>query len=426
MESVDAAALFARPPRAPRDAEEPVVVVINTERVAVAHIDGIGDCESLVSLEPRSARDDARLPLSSRFALPIPDIDEEDVESCGSCYSHAEVIKLDDLDPDDLADLQTLGLDANASRAVVSRKAKEIRRMSFANSFARAKKLHASQKALVLARPEMQPINNSVPLVERCVMALTDMLDLSLKNAQLVSSKFKDFSALFTKDERSVIGELLREASLRLRSERGKQKHDLSHWFTPTQNPRRRLKALLDSTNASAPSKPTKGPWARACLANAGNENMLRAVVFGNHVIPGVQSGDSILMRMAGEYQRVEFKRKANRAELVDVPLSFSMTLLAVVATFLRLDCSVAYRRHSSRSASNRRGNAQAVLTVKTRVERVKLNFSMQLHGESPCTVIFRRPRTFSMKRIDHYADLVIEAKDILGDFASDIVSAGK
>lgn len=141
-------------------------------------------------------------------------------------------------------------------------------------------------------------------------------------------------------------------------------------------------------------------------------------------MIPGAQSAEAILLRMAGEYHREEMTRKANRAERIDVPLSFALTLTAALAVFARLDCTVTYRRYWSRNVTFRRTAPQAMLWLKTRYDGLRLSFGVTLHGDSPCTILFKRPRIFSLRKIDDYATLVTEAKDILSEFGRDVMGS--
>lgn len=262
----------------------------------------------------------------------------------------------------------------------------------------------------MLSRPELQNHNKSATLTERCIVAFTEVLDMNINHARVVSERFRAFSALYTRDERTLIAEMLREASKRLRNETS----------TPWRSPLPRTQ----STKQPEPQIPkTLVPWARRTNAMS-DDAVVRSVVYGTHVIPGVQSAEAVLLRMAGEYQREEVNRRASRAERLDVPLSFAMTLTAALATFARLECSVTYKRYRSRSAAHRRSNPQALLMLKTRYDGLKLSFAVTLHGDSPCTVLFRRPRTFVSRKIDDYATVVTEAKDLLMEFGREVIAS--
>lgn len=368
-------------------------------------------------------------PSTTRFSIspvrsdpPLSPLDDD----TASTYSHASAINLDDLDDDDLAGLRLHAVpDHNPTpddnpAPVISSQLLELRRQSFANSFAKARQA-ADRKAVVLVRPELQPENEHVTLIDRCIRAFVETLDMNLGYSKLATDKFHSFSALFTRDEKQVIGELLREASARLRNETP------TPWRSPVQwaGKRQLVRAPLPARPAGGQlSSVFRSPWAgrRNVTKSVSNDTLVRSVVFGSHVIPGVQSAESLLMRMAGEYQREEVNRKANRAERLDIPLSFAMTLTGALAVFARLDCHASYRRYRSRSASNRRGNPQALIMIKTKYDGLKLSFAVTLHGESPCTVLFRRPRIFSPRKIDDYATLVTEAKDILQEFGREVI----
>lgn len=346
----------------------------------------------------------------------------DDDDDCGSTYSHASAINLDDLDDDDLADLRVAGLEdavVETKPAALNRHVMEYNRQSFANSFAKARQAKISRQ-VVLAPQELQPHNKAASLVERCVRAFSEALDMNRSYARVATDRFNAFAPLFTKDERLVIGEFLKESANRLRNETP------TPWRSPIQWQQKR--SIVRAGQLHPPAPPTKelaaaisAPWKRRNAKALTNDTLVRSVVFGSHVIPGVQSAESLLLRMAGEYQREEVNRKANRAERIDIPLSFAMTLTALLSTFARLECSASYRRHRSRSAANRRSNPQALVMIKTKYDGLKLSFAVTLHGESPCTVLFRRPRIFSQRKIDDYATLVTEAKDILLELGREV-----
>lgn len=355
----------------------------------------------------------------------IPELEQATFEDdTGSTYSHASALNLDDLDDEDIAGLRDATYTDIANDNAppqINRQLLEKNRQSFANSFAKAKQAQLSRKAVVLARPELQPHNRASSLVERCVQAFAETLDMNLVFARAASERFAAFSSLFTKDERLVIGEFLKEAAMLAKNETP------TPWRAPMQQWSETRPLLFGphlrqgkSTHKLATI--LRGPWSRRNARALSNDTLVRSVVFGSHVIPGVQSAESLLMRMAGEYQREEMNRKANRAERIDIPLSFAMTLSGALATFARLECSATYKRYRSRSAANRRSNPQALIILKTKYDGLKLNFAVTLHGESPCTVLFRRPRIFSQRKIDDYATLVTEAKDILAEFGREVV----
>lgn len=360
--------------------------------------------------------------------VPLPtdhlDVDHDHDDDCGSTYSHASAINLDDLDDDDVAGLRVAAIAGINNPDVVkpptlNRQMLEYNRQSFANSFAKARQAKISRQ-VVLAPKELQPHNRAASLVERCVRAFSEALDMNLSYARVAAEKFYSFAPLFTKDERLVIGDFLKESATRLRNETP------TPWRSPIQWPHKR--SIVRPGQLQPPTPPTKelaaaisAPWKRRNAKALTNDTLVRSVVFGSHVIPGVQSAESLLLRMAGEYQREEVNRKANRAERIDIPLSFAMTLTGALATFARLECSASYRRHRSRSAANRRSNPQALIMIKTKYDGVKLSFAVTLHGDSPCTVLFRRPRIFSQRKIDDYATLVTEAKDILSEFGREV-----
>lgn len=331
---------------------------------------------------------------------PAPLYRDDDADSI---YSHASAINLEDLDDQHLSDFPPSPYHPQTSAP-------------FANSFAKARQAK-HRNALVLARPEVQPHNRSICLIERCVHALSEALDMNLLFATIAVDKFHAFSSLYTNDERQVIAHLLKEASARLRNEAP----------TPWRSPIRSSKRIV--INASSPQNRSANQVANLFRSRFTHDNpetmsadtLVRSVVFGSHVIPGVQSAESILLRMAGEYQRDVINRKASRAERIDVPLSFALTLTGALATFARLECHASYRRYRCRSASTRRSSPRALIMVKTRYDGHRLSFAVTLHGESPCTVLFRRPRIFSLRKIDDYATLVTEAKDILTQFGREI-----
>lgn len=354
----------------------------------------------------------------------IPELEQATFEDdAGSTYSHASALNLDDLDDEDIAGLRDgtytdLPSDSTPPPPVVNR---QFLRQSFANSFAKAKQAQVSRKAVVLVRSELQPHNRASSLVERCVRAFGETLDMNLVFARAASERFASFSALFTKDERLVVGEFLKEAAMLAKNETP------TPWRAPMQQWSETRPLLFGPPLGQGKSTHRlasilRGPWSRRNAKALSNDTLVRSVVFGTHVIPGVQSAESLLMRMAGEYQREEMNRKANRAERIDIPLSFAMTLSGTLATFARLECSATYKRYRSRSAANRRSNPQALIILKTRYDGLRLSFAVTLHGESPCTVLFRRPRIFSQRKIDDYATLVTEAKDILAEFGREVV----
>lgn len=245
---------------------------------------------------------------------------------------------------------------------------------------------------------------------------------MNLTYAKLTLDKFQTFSSLYTKDERLVVSELLKEAAMRLRHEAPTpwrspiwEEPEQSRVWPPTAH-------CHHSQSNYQIANVFKGAFARRLDKSVVSDAMVRSVVYGSHIIPGAQTAESILLRMAGEYQREEVNRKASRAERIDVPLSFAMTLTAVLATFARLECSTSFKRYASRSASKRRSNPHASIMLKTKYDGVKLSFWITLHGEAPCTVLFRRPRIFSLRKIEDYATLATEAKDILAQFGRDVV----
>lgn len=343
------------------------------------------------------------------MAAPPPS-DEDD---CASTYSHASAINLDDLD-DDAALHQPPRLAAPPLRGVA-----ESRRDSFARSFARA-----SARKMVPVVPVQNGLGEKAAdirlrsLLDRCVDALAEAVDLNLAYARSAADRFARMSALYTPDEREVIATLLHETCLRVRSEAP------TPWRTPIGSGRR--SAFLVAGTHGANRKQTHLADGRDLMVTASGKQKhsdvsVRAVVFGAHVVPGLLSAESILLRMAGEYQREEVNRKASRSERVDVPLSFAMTLTAALAAFARLECSTTYRRYRSRNAANRRSNPHALLWLKTKFDGMRLSFGVTLHGESPCTMLFRRPRIFSLRKIDDYATLVTEAKEIISEFGREV-----
>lgn len=358
-----------------------------------------------------------REPVDTSAASSSPPQSPVDDDAC-STYSHASAINLEDLDDDDLAGLRLHGLGDADAPPIINRQVLERRRQSFANSFAKARQAKADRKAVVLARPELQPQHKHISLIDRCIRAITEALDLNLNYSKAATDKFHAFSSLFTRDERQVIGELLREASARLRNETPTPWRSPIHWS----NRRPLLKSSAQAHSTHQLSGVFRSQRNRRNPKVMTSDTLVRSVVFGSHIIPGVQSAESILMRMAGEYQREEVNRKASRAERIDIPLSFAMTLTAALAVFARLECNASYRRYRSRSASNRRSNPQALIMIKTKYDGLKLSFAVTLHGESPCTVLFRRPRIFSPRKIDDYATLVTEAKDIMTEFGREVI----
>lgn len=341
---------------------------------------------------------------------------DSDDDDAVSTYSHASALNVDDLDDDDLEGIRDHGVELAHITPVISRQLLEIRRQSFINSFAKARE--ARDTRLIVAPPVKQRQHPSaLSIMERCIRAITELLDMNVAYARLVNDRFQAFSALFTKEERHVISELLKEAATRLRREAP------TPWRSPVWAGKK-SKIAASSTNQLA--NIFRNPWLRKSPKMVNSDTLVRAVVFGNHIIPGVQSAESILLRMAGEYQREEVNRKAPRAERIDVPLSFAMTLMAALATFSRLDCATSYRRYRSRSASKRKSNPHVMMIIKTKYDGLKLSFGVTLHGESPCTVLFRRPRIFSLRKIDDYANLVTEAKDIMLEFGREIVANSK
>lgn len=355
----------------------------------------------------------------------IPHLEQPVFEDdSASTYSHASALNLDDLDDEDIAGLRATARPALVKNDIhphLSRNILERNRQSFANSFARAEHAQMSRKAIVLAPPELQPHNCAASLIDRCVRAFSETLDMNLVVARVASERVAAFSALFTKDERLIISEFLKGAAMLLKNE------SPTPWRLPLKQwsetrPLLLAPATPQGKNTHQLANILRGPWSRPNTKTLSNDALVRSVVFGSHVIPGVQSAESLLMRMAGEYQREEVNRKANRAERIDVPLSFAMTLSGTLATFARLECSATYKRYRSRSAANRRSNPHALIILKTKYDGLKLSFAVTLHGESPCTVLFRRPRIFSQRKIDDYATLVTEAKDILAEFGREIV----
>lgn len=361
-------------------------------------------------------------PLELRRSLPDVDVVPiacipEDDDDGASTYSHASAINLDDLDDDEIAGLRMHSSSDPHAKSVLNRQMLEIRRQSFVNSFAKARQAK-TRREVVVARPELQPHNKSLTLMERCVRALTEVLDMNQLYAKSATERFVAFSVLYTSDERQVIAELLRQAGMRLRSEAP------TPWRTPMSTHKRSMLRATNSSNSSANQLSTvfRSPWIRVAPKVVTSDTLVRSVVFGTHVIPGAQSAESILLRLAGEFQRDEVTRKATRSERVDIPLSFSMTLTAALATFARLECATSYRRYRCRSATNRRSNPHALIWLKTRYDGLRLSFAVTLHGESPCTVLFRRPRIFSLRKIEDYATLVTEAKDIMAEFGREVV----
>lgn len=346
------------------------------------------------------------------------DEDNDDVEST---YSHASAINLDDLDDDDLAALRLHGAnDTSTDGPVISRKVMDLRRQSFANSFAKARA--KSRRAMVAVKPELQPHNEPPPLLERCVRALSEALDMNLLFAKSATERFIAFSMLYSSEERQVIADLLRETSMRLRNEAP------TPWRSPIWNGRRSLfrnhrpQDALSAQSSHHLAARRRIMWTPSRNNALNSDHLVRSVVYGAHVIPSLQSAESILLRMAGEFHREEVTRRANRAERVDVPLSFAMTLTAALATFARLECCTTYSKYRSRNATSRRNTPHALLWLKTKYDGVRLSFGVTLHGESPCTVLFRRPRIFSLKKIDDYTTLVTEARDILVEFGQEVV----
>lgn len=350
---------------------------------------------------------------------PLPSATPEEEDDTRSTYSHASAINLDDLDDDDLAGLRASGLHNpfhGPTPATLNRQVIEYNRRSFANSFAKARQARISRQ-LVLAPKEIQPQNNADSLAERCVSAFSEVVDINREYARASTDRFYAFAPLFTKDERMVIGEFLKESATRLKPETDTpwrspipwQKRTMIRAAAPLHPPTKDLAAVISA------------PWKKRNTRALTNDTLVRSVVFGTHVIPGALSAESLLLRMAGEYHREEVNRKASRAERIDIPISFAMTLTALLATFTRLECNVSYKRYRSRSAANRRSSPQAYVMVKTKYDGVRLSFGVTLHGESPCTVLFKRPRIFSQRKIDEYATLVTEAKDILLEFGHEV-----
>lgn len=243
------------------------------------------------------------------------------------------------------------------------------------------------------------------------------------------NDRFIAFSALYTKDEKMVISEFLKEAGSRLKND------NLTPWRSPLHilggKAEGGSRALIKAGGANSRVGPSgnagngKVEWRRGFAKSViVNDNIVRSVVFGSHVVPAVQTAESLLLRMAGVYQREEVTRRTSRAERLDVPLSFAMTLTGTLATFARLECAANYKRYRSRSAANRKSNPQALIVLKTKYDGLKLSFAVSLHGDSPCTVLFRRPRIFSPRKIDDYATLVTEAKDILAEFGREVAGS--
>eukprot|EP00177_Eucheuma_denticulatum_P003810 GFKZ01006886.1.p1 GENE.GFKZ01006886.1~~GFKZ01006886.1.p1 ORF type:complete len:523 (+),score=69.64 GFKZ01006886.1:122-1570(+) len=362
---------------------------------------------------------------------PIPDMDSNIIDDdSASTYSHASAINLDDLDDDDIAGLRSAGLSRlhGGSPRAVHRRLLESNRQSFANSFAKARQVARSRKAVVVARQELQPHNRAPSLTDRCVGAIAEVLDMNAGWWRAANDRFIAFSALYTKDEKMVIGEFLKESGSRLKND------NLTPWRSPLHmfggKAEGGSRALIKSAGgngrvAAAPggsASNSKVEWRRGFAKSViVNDNIVRSVVFGSHVVPSVQTAESVLLRMAGVYHREEVTRRTSRAERLDVPLSFAMTLTGTLATFARLECSANYKRYRSRSAANRKSNPQALIVLKTKYDGLKLSFAVSLHGDSPCTVLFRRPRIFSPRKIDDYATLVTEAKDILAEFGREV-----
>lgn len=345
--------------------------------------------------------------------------DRDDVEST---YSHASAINLDDLDDDDIAGLRLhSGNDDPNGAPVISRKVLDLRRQSFANSFAKARQAK-SRRTVVVSKQEVQPKKEPPSLLERCVYALSEALDMNLPFAKAATERFIAFAPLYTSDERHVIADILRETSMRLRNEAP------TPWRSPIWNGRRSLFRNNHPPDLGHAQSSYQLATRRRmiCVPSRpkilSSDTLIRSVVFGSHVIPKLQSAESILLRMAGEYHREEVTRRTNRAERVDVPLSFAMTLTAALATFARLECTISYSKYRSRNASNRKGSPHAILWLKTKYDGIRLSFGVTLHGECPCTLLFRRPRIFSLRKIDDYATLVTEAKDILLEFGREVV----
>lgn len=560
--------------------------------------------------------------------------DEDEDEDRASTYSHASAVNLDDIDDDDLANIHmhtssnpppsasAASNDPNQqqqrtlNKPLLSRQVLDLRRQSFVNSLARARQAKdlqsttSKQQGVTAVVPQQQENEGGHTLMERCVTALTEVLDVNLTHAKMTTERFVSFQALYSPDERRVVAEILRETTARLRSERagagggggmggkgnsngggggwrrgtflgkyirggpvggegkyysgglyhqlqqpvvgamvdggggggggyvygyaglnehllqqqlqarasnhhchgaaarrqgaynvnpvhnnqpllrtvalrhGQQQHvqpqyaatvsrDESGALSSSQSshqlrlqqqqeeyalgyyyndnskalvPRHAYQLMTPMTTRSGGynghyyNHETNNPWISSPTGmytshGGGNNKMtddmlIRSVVFGMHVsMRGMMSMDSteaMLLRMAGEFQRDELTRRFlshNRAERVDVPLSFAMTLTAALATFARLECVAGYKRYGSRFATNRRlGLPQAVLWIRTKYDGLSLRFGVSLHGESPCTVVFKRPRVFSLRKIDEYAAVVTEAKDILAEFGRDVV----
>lgn len=541
--------------------------------------------------------------------------DEDDDDDRASTYSHASAVNLDDLDDDDLAGIHVHHASVSASasgsggssatnnrqpqrtlgKPRISRQVLDLRRQSFINSLTRAREAKdrkGNKRALVpmddstmtpsigAVIPQQTPdeansnnknINGQQPssltLMERCVTALTEVLDVNLTHAKMATERFVSFQALYTPDERRVVAEILRETTARLRSERaggtsgkgggggGWRKGTFlgkylgganyngglynqyqpgamvdgggylygyaglneqllqqqlearasnqyyhaarcpgAYNVNPLHNNQQLLRAVAlrqqqftapqyvacdesgtltssrsshqlmvhplgnntaclhnavvavhphqltpgtttagtctssSNTKSSCYSRWISSPTGMYTFSSHDDDIVVRSVIFGMHVIPGIDSTEAMLLRMAGEFQRDEVTRRHlswhRGAERVDVPLSFAMTLTAALATFSRLECVAGYKRYASRNAANRRtGLPQAVLWLRTKYDGMRLSFGVTLHGESPCTVLFKRPRVFSLRKIDEYAAVVTEAKDILAEFGRDVVA---
>lgn len=348
-------------------------------------ISSVTDSSSTTSSPRVSIRPDRRATPPLRRHLPdVPVLppgpihasDDDDDDDAASTYSHASVLNLDDLDDDHLLGIRL------------------PRRPTLRLCRSKGNNRNQPRRAVVLAQNEYQPHNRLEPLFERCVHALCDAVDADALAATAAVASFRAFSQLFTSIERNVIAHLFRSASALLRREAP----------TPWRSP----------LNVQQPARLTPPPGM--------DESLVRAVVYGAHILPAA-GPETILIRLAGVYHREQLRKRAAKDQRVLVPLSFSMTLTALLAALSRLECSPAFRRFRSRAATTRTGEPHAVIVVRVNYDGARLSFDISLHGEAPCTVLFRKPKLLASRKTADFDAIVGEIRGVLTEFANSVRS---
>ncbi|CAN8061323.1 unnamed protein product [Agarophyton chilense] len=316
----------------------------------------------------------------------VVDDDNDDNEDAGSTYSHASVLNLDDLEDDEHHVLATR-LQRYTQRLSRSRQWREWRGVRGGARNTRG--------AVVLARDEYQSHNCLEPLFERAVHALVDAVDADALSASAAVASYRAFSPLYTNTERTVVSSLFRNASAQLRREAP----------TPWRSP------LVRET-------------VRVQLPDGVDEALVRGVMYGAHVLPGA-GAETILIRLAAAYHREQLRKRYAKARRVMVPLSFAMTLTALLAALSRLECSMAFRRLRSRAATRRVAEPHAVVAVRAKYDGARLAFDVSLHGDAPCTVLFRKPRLLPSSKLADFNAIVAEVATVITDFGH-VVSAAQ